>query len=287
MARILKGNEVAKAINERTLRQVEELKHAGITPTLAILRVGERPDDISYEKGARKRCESLGVVVRQVTLAADVTQETFDRELITLNEDSAVHGILMFRPLPPQLDEERARQMLAPAKDVDGCTDGSLAGVFTNTENGFCPCTAQAAMEILNYYGIDCRGRNAVIIGRSLVVGRPAAMLLLHQHATPTICHTKTERMPEIARGADIVIVCAGKMEAIGREYFREGQTVIDVGIGWNVAKGKLCGDVDFDAVEPLVEAITPVPGGVGAVTTSVLVSHVAEAAARALRKEN
>ena len=287
MARILKGNEVAKAINERTLRQVEELKHAGITPTLAILRVGERPDDISYEKGARTRCESLGVVVRQVTLAADVTQEAFDRELITLNEDSAVHGILMFRPLPPQLDEERARQMLAPAKDVDGCTDGSLAGVFTNTENGFCPCTAQAAMEILNYYGIDCRGRTAVIIGRSLVVGRPAAMLLLHQHATPTICHTKTEQMPEIARGADIVIVCAGKMEAIGREYFREGQTVIDVGIGWNEAKGKLCGDVDFDAVEPLVEAITPVPGGVGAVTTSVLVSHVAEAAARALRKEN
>ena len=200
-----------------------------------------------------------------------------------LNEDSAVHGILLFRPLPPQLDDERARQMLAPGKDVDGCTDGSLAGVFTNTENGFCPCTAQAAMEILDYYGIDCQGRNAVVIGRSLVVGRPAAMLLMHRHATPTICHTKTQKIEEIVKRADIVIVCAGKMESVGSSYFRAGQTGIDVGIGWNEAKGKLCGDVDFDAVEPLVEAITPVPGGVGAVTTSVLVSHVVEAAARSL----
>ena len=283
MARILKGSEVAQAINERTARQVEALQAAGVTPTLAILRVGERPDDISYEKGARKRCESLGVAVRQVTLDADVTQEAFDRELIMLNEDSAVHGILLFRPLPPQLDDERARQMLAPGKDVDGCTDGSLAGVFTNTENGFCPCTAQAAMEILDYYGIDCQGKNAVVIGRSLVVGRPAAMLLMHRHATPTICHTKTQKIEEIVKRADIVIVCAGKMESVGSSYFRAGQTVIDVGIGWNEAKGKLCGDVDFDAVEPLVEAITPVPGGVGAVTTSVLVSHVVEAAARSL----
>ena len=284
MAKSLKGSEVAQAINERTVRQVETLQAAGVTPTLAILRVGERPDDISYEKGAMKRCAALGVTVRQVILPADVTQEAFDRELTALNADAAVHGILMFRPLPPQLDNERARQMLAPSKDVDGCTDGSLAGVFTNTENGFCPCTAQAAMEILDYYGIDCRGKNAVVIGRSLVVGRPAAMLLMHKNATPTICHTRTRNIEEIVRRANIVIVCAGKMESVGSSYFREGQTVIDVGIGWNEVKGKLCGDVDFDAVEPLVEAITPVPGGVGAVTTSVLASHVAEAAARSLR---
>jgi methylenetetrahydrofolate dehydrogenase (NADP+) / methenyltetrahydrofolate cyclohydrolase len=281
MAKILKGNEVAKAINERTIREVEEAKAAGIVPTLAILRVGERDDDISYERGAIKRCSDTGVAVKSVVLPADISQADFDKELIALNEDPQVHGILMFRPLPAQLDNERARRMLAPEKDVDCCTDGSLAGVFTNTPLGFCPCTAQAAMEILDYYGIDCKGKEAVVIGRSLVVGRPAAMLLMHKNATPTICHTKTENMPEITKRADIVIVCAGKMESIGSEYFREGQTVIDVGIGWNETKGKLCGDVDFDAVEPLVDAITPVPGGVGAVTTSVLVSHVAESALR------
>lgn len=284
MAKILKGSEVAKAINERTIRQTEKLKEAGVTPTLAILRVGERSDDISYEKGAVKRCEGTGVAVKQVVLPADISQEAFDEALTALNEDPQVHGILMFRPLPSQLDNERARQMLSPSKDVDGCTDGSLAGVFTNTPLGFCPCTAQAAMEILDYYQIDCKGKNAVVIGRSLVVGRPAAMLLMHKNATPTICHTKTVDMPDIVRRADIVIVCAGKMESIGSEYFSEGQTVIDVGIGWNEAKGKLCGDVDFDTAEPLVDAITPVPGGVGAVTTAVLVSHVAEAAERSIK---
>ena len=286
MAKILKGSEAAKAINERTIRQVEELKAAGVVPTLAILRVGERADDISYERGAMKRCEAVGVTVRSVVLPADIAQEDFDWELTALNEDPQVHGILMFRPLPQQLDSERARRMLAPQKDVDGCTDGSLAGVFTNTQQGFCPCTAQAAMEILDHYQIECKGKNAAVIGRSLVVGRPAAMLLMHRNATPTICHTKTENLPEIVRNADLVIVCAGKMESIGSEDFRKGQTVIDVGIGWNEEKGKLCGDVDFDAVEPLVEAITPVPGGVGAVTTSVLVSHVAEAALRRLKAQ-
>ncbi len=285
MAKILKGNEVASAINERTIKQVGELKAAGIVPTLAILRVGERADDISYEKGAIKRCEGTGVAVKSVVLPADISQEDFDKELTALNEDPQVHGILMFRPLPQQLDNEKARRMLAPEKDVDGCTDGSLAGVFTNTPLGFCPCTAQAAMEILDYYNVDCKGKEAVVIGRSLVVGRPAAMLLMHKNATPTICHTKTVDMPEIVRRADIVIVCAGKMESIGAEYFVEGQTVIDVGIGWNEEKGKLCGDVDFDAVEPIVDAITPVPGGVGAVTTSVLVSHVTESALRKIQK--
>ncbi len=284
MAKILKGSEVAKAINERTIRQTEKLKEAGVTPTLAILRVGERADDISYEKGAVKRCEGTGVAVKKVVLPADISQEAFDEALTALNEDPQVHGILMFRPLPSQLDNERARKLLSPAKDIDGCTDGSLAGVFTNTPLGFCPCTAQAAMEILDYYQIDCKGKNAVVIGRSLVVGRPAAMLLMHKNATPTICHTKTVDMPDIVRRADIVIVCAGKPESIGSEYFSEGQTVIDVGIGWNEAKGKLCGDVDFDAAEPLVDAITPVPGGVGAVTTAVLVSHVAEAAERSIK---
>ena len=281
MAEILRGKEVAAAINERTAKKVEKLKARGIHPTLAILRTGERPDDLSYEKGAVKRCESVGVAVRKVVLPEDVAQETLMEELEKLNREDQVHGILIFRPLPGHLDEEAVRRAICPAKDVDGITDASLAGVFTDTEAGFCPCTAQAAMEILDYYGIECAGKRAVVVGRSLVVGRPAAMLLLHRNATPTICHTKTADLASVIRGADLVIVCTGKTESLGAPSFWPGQTVIDVGIGYHEGKQKLCGDVDFDNVEPIVKAITPVPGGVGAVTTSVLVSHVAEAAER------
>ena len=281
MAEILKGAPAAAALSEKTAAAVAALKEKGIVPTLAILRVGERPDDLSYERGATKRCEAVGVAVKNVVLPGDVDSETFFAALEGLNNDPSVHGILMFRPLPKHLDSEKARKMLAPKKDVDGCTDGSLAGVFTNTALGFPPCTAQAAMEILDYYGVDCAGKRAAVIGRSLVVGRPAAMMLVHKNATVTVCHTKTVNMPEIIRQADIVIVCAGKLETIGKEYFRPGQVVIDVGINWSEEKNKLCGDVKFDEVEPIVDAITPVPGGVGGVTTVVLVSHVAEAAGR------
>ena len=283
MAEILKGLPVTKALNEKMSAKVVELIGKGVEPTLAILRVGERPDDISYEKGAMKRCEQVGVKVKNVVLPADVDAETFFDILAGLNEDEKVHGVLMMRPLPKHIDGERARQMLNPAKDVDGCTDGSLAGVFTNTKVGFAPCTAQAAMEILDYYGIDCAGKKAVVIGRSLVVGRPAAMMLMHKNATVTVCHTKTVDMPSVTREADVLIVCSGQMESIGAEYLREGQVVVDVGIGWNEEKCKLCGDVKFDEAELVVTAITPVPGGVGAVTTSVLVAHVVEAAERIL----
>jgi len=281
MAEIWKGKAVADALNEKMIANVGALKEKGVTPTLAILRVGERPDDISYEKGAIKRCDQVGVAVKQVLLPADVDSDTFFKTLDELNNDDAVHGILMFRPLPKHLDGEKARKALNPAKDVDGCTDGSLAGVFTNTPLGFPPCTAQAAMEILDFYGVDCKGKRAAVIGRSLVIGRPVAMMLMHKNATPTICHTRTVDMPSIIREADIVIVAAGQMETIGQEYFKPGQVVVDVGINWNEEKGKLCGDVKFDEVEPIVAAITPVPGGVGSVTTAVLVSHVVDAAMR------
>ena len=283
MAQLLKGAPVAAALNERMTADVAALNAAGVTPTLAILRVGERDDDLSYERGAMKRAAAVGVAVKNVVLPADVDEAAFFAALEDLNQDSAVHGILLFRPLPAQLDGEKARRLLAPEKDVDGCTDGSLAGVFTNTALGFAPCTAQAAMEILNHYGVSCAGKRAVVIGRSLVVGRPAAMLLMHKNATVTVCHTKTRNMPELVRQADIVIVAAGQMETIGADYFAPGQTVIDVGISWNEEKGKLCGDVRFDEAEPVVSAITPVPGGVGAVTTAVLISHVVEAAKRTL----
>ena len=283
MATILKGAAVTAALNERITEKTAKLREKGVVPTLAILRVGERPDDLSYERGAMKRCEATGVAVKNVVLAEDVASEAFFETLEDLNNDPAVHGILMFRPLPPHIDGEKARQMLNPAKDIDGCTDGSLAGVFTNTKVGFPPCTAQAAMEILEFYGINPAGKKAAVIGRSLVVGRPVSMMLMHKNATVTICHTKTVDMPSVTRDADILIVCTGQMESIGTEYLREGQVVIDVGIGWNEEKGKLCGDVKFEEAETVVDAITPVPGGVGTVTTSVLVSHVVEAAERML----
>ena len=246
--------------------------------------MGQRDDDLAYERGAMKRCEKVGVAVKNAVLPADVDSETFFRTLRELNEDPAVHGILMFRPLPKQLDGEKARRLLAPEKDVDGCTDGSLAGVFTNTPLGFPPCTAQAVMEILHYYGIDVTGKKAAVIGRSLVVGRPVAMLLMHENATVTVCHTRTVNGPAITREADVVIAASGQMESVGAEYLREGQTVIDVGIGWNEAKQKLCGDVREEEAEPIVAALTPVPGGVGNVTSAVLCKHVVEAARRQMQ---
>ena len=284
MAEIYKGAPVAEALTEKMIADVEELKAKGITPTLAIFRVGERPDDLSYERGAMKRAEKAGVTVKNVVLPADVCQEDFDAALTALNEDPEVHGILMFRPLPAQLDNERARKMLAPEKDIDGCTDGSLAGVFTNTKTGFPPCTAQAAMEILHHYGVEIKGKKAAVIGRSLVIGRPVAMMLMHENATVVNCHTKTVDVPSITREADILIAAAGQLRSVGPEYVNPEQVVIDVGINWDAEKNGIAGDVDFDAVEPLVKAITPVPGGVGSVTTCVLISHVIEAAKRAAK---
>ena len=283
MAQLLKGAPVAAALTEKTAALCADLARRGVIPTLAILRVGQREDDLSYERSAMKRCEKAGVAVKNVVLPADVAADTFFAALEDLNRDDSVHGILMFRPLPPHLDGEKARKLLSPMKDVDGCTDGSLAGVFTNSAMGFPPCTARAVMEILRHYGIGLRGKRVAVIGRSLVVGRPVAMLLMHEGATVTICHTATVDVPSVTREADLVIAASGKMESIGAGYLRPGQTVIDVGISWNEEKQKLCGDVKFEEAEPVVAAITPVPGGVGGVTSAVLASQVAEAARRTL----
>ncbi len=283
MAQILSGKDVAASINAQVLEESQRLQAAGVQPGLGILRVGERDDDLSYERGALKRAEACGVNVSRVLLPADCSQQELENAIRQLNADPAVHGILMFRPLPRHLDQAAAEALLAPAKDVDGITRGSLATVFAGSGEGYAPCTAAACMEILGHYGIDCTGKRAAVIGRSLVVGRPVAMMLMQRNATPVICHTRTLDAPAITRQADIVIVAAGRMETIGVEYFSAGQVVIDVGIGWNEEKGKLCGDVRFDEVEPLVGAITPVPGGVGAVTTSVLMKHVVQTATASL----
>ena len=283
MAEILKGAAVVAALGEKMTNDIEKLKGRGINPTLAILRVGERPDDISYEKGATKRCENTGVAVKSIVLPADVTQDVLLENVEALNNDDSIHGVLIFRPLPKHLDEDAVCAALKPEKDVDGITEGSLAGVFTGSGKGFAPCTAQACVEILDYYNIDCKGKRTVVVGRSLVVGKPAAIMLMGKHATVTVCHTRTVDMPAVARNAEILIVAAGQMESLTKDYFSPGQIVIDVGINWNEEKGKLCGDVKFDDAETIVAAITPVPGGVGTVTTSVLVSHVVEAAKKLL----
>ncbi len=281
----MRGAPAAAALDEKTGAAVQALKARGISPTLAILRVGARDGDLSYERGAVKRCEKLGIALRLTALPETVCQTELMGHIDALNADASVHGILMLRPLPAHLDGEAARKAISPEKDVDGCTDGSLAGVFTGTALGFPPCTARSALEILDYYGVELSGKRACVMGRSLVVGRPLALLLTHRDATVTLCHSKSADAPAIVRQADIVVVCTGRTETVGAEYFRPGQTVVDVGIGWSEAKQKLCGDVRFDEAEPIVAAITPVPGGVGSVTTAVLAAHTVEAAGRYAEK--
>lgn len=278
MGQQLLGKEVTKALNERIMGQVEECKSKGVDPTLCIIRVGENPSDISYEKGATKRCETLGVNCKKILLPEEVTQEEVLATIRKVNEDNTIHGVLLFRPLPKHLNQAEIENALVPEKDVDCMTDLSMSGVFTGKKIGFPPCTAQACIEILDHYGIDCTGKRAVVIGRSLVIGKPVAQMLLKKNATVTTCHTRTVDMPSVTKEADILVVAAGKAGVVDASYVKEGQIVIDVGINVN-DEGKLCGDVCFDAVEPVVDKITPVPGGVGSVTTSVLLSHVVEAA--------
>ena len=293
MAKLLLGKEVTAALNAKLQAKVEELKAKGIAPKLGILRVGENPSDLSYEKGAVARAELIGVEVEKFVLPEDATKEAVIAQIEELNANDSIHGVLMFRPLPKHLkaDQTEICNKLDPAKDVDCMTDLSNAGVFEDrTDLGFPPCTPKACMEILDYYGIDCKGKNAVVIGRSLVVGKPAAMMLMKKNATVTICHTRTVNVPEIASKADILVSAAGVLNSLTKEYVRPGQIVIDVSINWDAekinargTKGAIAGDAKFDEVEPIVEAITPVPGGVGSVTTSVLIGHVVEAAERKL----
>ena len=286
MAEILYGAPVAKAINERSAKIVEKLAGKDIVPTLTIIRVGEREDDLAYEKAAIKRCEALGMRVMPVAMPADIDEATFFGCLQEVNANPEIHGILLFRPLPEQLDEEKARNLISPAKDLDGGSDLALASLLTGNDEGFAPATAQAVIEILDYYRIPIKGVRTAVLGRSLVIGKPVSLLLLNRHATVTICHSRSENLAAICRENDIVVAAIGKMETLDGKYFRAGQTVIDVGISYNEEKQKLCGDVLFEQVEPLVERITPVPKGVGSVTTAILANHLALAAERTINCE-
>ena len=280
MAEILKGSPVAAKLTEELTERCNALKARGVTPSLAMLRVGEKPGDIAYENGASKRCEKIGIAVKKIILPENETSDRIAPCILEINDDDSIHGCLMFRPLDDKESERTASEILLPEKDVDCMTDSSLAGVFTGSETGYPPCTAQACIELLDHYGIDVEGKNIVIIGRSLVIGRPVAMLLMSRNATVTICHSRTRNLPSICRKADILIAAIGRAKFVSADFVSEGQVVIDVGINTD-GEGKLCGDVDYESVEPLVGAITPVPGGVGAVTTAVLAKHVIESAER------
>ena len=291
MAKLLLGKEVNEKLNARIIADCEALKAQGIQPTLGIIRCGERPDDLSYERGATKRAETLGVAVEKFLLPEDVSKEELLKVIDEINANDKIHGVLMFRPLPKHLkaDQNEICNRLDPKKDMDCMTHISNAGVFEGlNELGYAPCTPAACMEILDFYGIDCKGKNAVVIGRSLVVGKPAAMMLMGKNATVTVCHTKTVNTAEICRNADIIVSAAGVLNSLTKDFVRPGQVVIDVSINWDENKpnargglGAIAGDAVFEEVEPIVEAITPVPGGVGSVTTSVLMKHVVEAAER------
>ena len=291
MAKQLLAKEVTAAMIEKLQARVSALKEKGITPKLGIIRCGENPSDLSYERGATTRADEIGVAVEKFLLPEDVTKEALIAKIEEINADDSIHGVLMFRPLPKHLkaDQDYICNKLDPKKDIDCMTDLSNAGVFMGKKLGFEPCTACACMEILEHYGYDLKGKNAVVIGRSLVIGKPVAMMLMAKNATITICHTKTVNLPEIVKRADIVVSAAGVLGSLTKDFVRPGQVVIDVSMNWDANKvtakgvGGMSGDAVFADVEPIVDAITPVPGGVGGVTNVVLIGHVVEAAERTL----
>lgn len=274
----MKGSDVAAAMKEELLAEVERLGRHGIVPTLGIVRVGARPDDLAYERGATKKLEGVGMRCQVFEFPETVSQADFERAFAAVNENPEIHGILLFRPLPKHLDEEAVKKIIHSSKDIDCMAAPNIAKVFSGDETGFAPCTPEAVMRVLRHYGVDVQGKRVTVVGRSMVVGKPLTMLLIKQNATVTVCHTRTKNLPETCREAEILIAAAGKAKMIKGDFVAEGATVIDVGINVD-DEGKLCGDVDFDAVAPRAGHITPVPGGVGAVTSSVLAEHVARAA--------
>lgn len=283
MGELLKGKPVADAITEKVKKGVNELKAKNIHPKLMIVRVGERQDDLSYEKSAVKRMEKCGIEWEVIALPADINQDNFIEKLKSVNEDNTVHGILLFRPLPKQLDENVIKYIISPEKDIDCFNPANVAKVVEGDETGFAPCTPTAAMEILKYYNIELKGKRAAVVGRSLVVGKPMAMLLLGENATVTICHSRTEELDKVTQEADILVAAIGKAKMITQDFVKKNAVVIDVGINVD-EEGNLWGDVDTELCIEKSSFITPVPGGVGSVTTAVLAKHVLKASKAMLK---
>lgn len=284
MAELLRGAPVAEAVLGDVSARAARLSAAGVTPRLAIVRVGARPDDLAYERGAVKRCGAAGVDVTRRELPEGCGQGALMAALDELAAAADVHGILLLRPLPEGLDEAAACDAVPAEKDVDAATPPSLLSTLSGTGAGFAPCTAEAVIALLDHYHVPLDGAEVTVVGRSLVIGRPVAALLTSRNATVTVCHTHTRDLAACCRRADVVVAAAGSAGAIGADCARQGQVVVDVGINWDDARGRLVGDVDVEAVGPVAAAVTPVPGGVGSVTTAILARHVVEAAEGAAR---
>lgn len=298
MANLLLTKGIAESIKEYIIGVTDDLKQDGKFTGLGVIRLGDNPSDIAYEKSIERYAKSVGIETFFYREDEDMSEEEFVELIEEVNDDERIDGIMIFKPLPEQINEDLLKEVILPLKDIDGISGTSMSMLYdtpieTEEEimpswlgSGFPPCTAEACMLILDAYGIDPKGKNAVVIGRSNVIGKPISLMLLNRDATVTICHSKTQDLATITKNADILIVATGRKESVGAEYVSQGQTVIDVGIHVN-DDGSMCGDVKFDEVEPIVENITPVPGGVGGLTTALLVKHVVDSSMRFFIIEN
>lgn len=271
----LRGKKVSDGIKEYVSKELETLS---FVPKLAIVRVGENPDDMSYERGATKKLKSFGLDVASYVFPQDISDEDFKKAFKDINEDDEVTGILLLRPLPRTINEKDIENMIDPKKDLDGISPINIAKVFAGDTTGFSPCTAEAVIEVLKAYDIELTGKRVTVVGRSMVVGKPVSMLLLKENATVTMTHTKTVDLRKTCSDAEIVIAAAGRAKMLNSDYCGQDAVMIDVGI--NVDENdKLCGDVDYATLDGKASAATPVPGGVGTVTTAVLAKHLIQAA--------
>lgn len=275
--KIIKGKPVADRITENLIEETKKLKELDIVPKLAIVRIGENPDDMSYERGAMNRCAKIGIDVQNIVLQGDVSEGEYIEVIKNLNDDKNINGILCLRPLPKNINENKVKSIIDAKKDVDCFNPINSAKLFEGEKDGYAPCTPEAVMKILNHYGVDLSGKKVVVLGRSLIVGKPVSMMLMGENATVTICHSKTENLAEEAKNADVLVAAIGRAKMVDKSYIKKGATVIDVGINVDES-GNLCGDVDTESAIGIAKMITPVPAGVGSVTTSVLAEHVIKA---------
>ena len=275
--KIIKGKPVADRITENLIEETKKLKELDIVPKLAIVRIGENPDDMSYERGAMNRCAKIGIDVQNIVLQGDVSEGEYIEVIKNLNDDKNINGILCLRPLPKNINENKVKSIIDAKKDVDCFNPINSAKLFEGEKDGYAPCTPEAVMKILNHYEVDLSGKKVVVLGRSLIVGKPVSIMLMGENATVTICHSKTENLAEEAKKADVLVAAIGRAKMVDKSYIKEGATVIDVGINIDES-GNLCGDVDTESAIGIAKMITPVPAGVGSVTTSVLAEHVIKA---------
>jgi methylenetetrahydrofolate dehydrogenase (NADP+)/methenyltetrahydrofolate cyclohydrolase len=278
MSVVMSGSEVVSAMRAEILKEVGDLRREGTVPGLAVVRLGERTGDLAYERNMIKKCAEFDIKCNLFTYSDAISPQEFTGEFSRINDDARNHGIIVLRPIPAHLDEGALNNLIRPEKDIDCMSPVNMVKVFSGDESGFAPCTPEAVMEVLDHFRIPVQGKRVVVLGRSMVVGKPLSMLLLKRNATVTICHTKTQKLEEVCKSAEILISAAGRAKVVTEKHVGEGAVVVDVGINAG-ADGKICGDVDFDRVKGLASYITPVPGGVGTITTYMLFRHLLRAA--------